>query len=308
MRRSTACARSPSTWSSPSTPAATLFGGGFIGVDVFFVLSGYLVTQVLLRDLAAPGGRVGFGRFYARRFRRLLPGRVGRPRRHRGRLRGGRRRPPSARRRGRRLQGRVPLRRQLVLHRASPPTTSPPTSTPSPVLHFWSLAVEEQFYLVWPLLLARLWAWSAGAARRHGPSWRRRRRSSPSPRWRPALALRCSGTNARPGPTTAPTPAPTSSSPAPRWRCSPGLTAAAGSPSGRALLAPAGAGRHAVLASSLFELDPFDAGRLATVAAAALIVGSRRPAVRHVPGVRFRRSPTWARSPTAPTCGTGRSS
>ena len=46
--------------------------GGFIGVDVFFVLSGYLVTQVLLRDVEGQGG-VRFGRFYSRRVRRLLP-------------------------------------------------------------------------------------------------------------------------------------------------------------------------------------------------------------------------------------------
>src|SRR4051812_10426203 len=46
--------------------------GGFIGVDVFFVLSGYLVTEVLLRDLGG-NGHIGFRRFYARRIRRLLP-------------------------------------------------------------------------------------------------------------------------------------------------------------------------------------------------------------------------------------------
>ena len=44
--------------------------GGFIGVDVFFVLSGYLVTQVLVRDLEGHGG-VRFRRFYSRRMRRL---------------------------------------------------------------------------------------------------------------------------------------------------------------------------------------------------------------------------------------------
>src|SRR5215831_10504078 len=48
------------------------FAGGFVGVDVFFVLSGYLVTQLLLRDVLGRGG-IRFGRFYSRRYRRLLP-------------------------------------------------------------------------------------------------------------------------------------------------------------------------------------------------------------------------------------------
>src|SRR3954451_5730608 len=51
------------------------FGGGFIGVDVFFVLSGFLVTGILVRDLSG-GGRVDLRRFYARRFRRILPAAV----------------------------------------------------------------------------------------------------------------------------------------------------------------------------------------------------------------------------------------
>src|SRR6266436_1337032 len=48
------------------------FAGGFIGVDVFFVLSGYLVTGILLRDLVS-SRRIDFRRFYSRRFRRILP-------------------------------------------------------------------------------------------------------------------------------------------------------------------------------------------------------------------------------------------
>ena len=49
------------------------FSGGFVGVDVFFVLSGYLVTELLLRDV---GRRVGcrFGRFYARRYPAVVAG------------------------------------------------------------------------------------------------------------------------------------------------------------------------------------------------------------------------------------------
>ena len=48
------------------------FTGGYVGVDIFFVLSGYLVTELLLRDLLGIGG-IRFARFYSRRFRRLLP-------------------------------------------------------------------------------------------------------------------------------------------------------------------------------------------------------------------------------------------
>src|SRR6187397_2786883 len=49
-----------------------LFIGGYVGVDVFFVLSGFLVTQLLLRDIVGIG-RIRLSRFYSRRFRRLLP-------------------------------------------------------------------------------------------------------------------------------------------------------------------------------------------------------------------------------------------
>ena len=47
-------------------------GGGFVGVDVFFVISGFLITSLLLRELASTG-KVDLVTFYARRFRRLLP-------------------------------------------------------------------------------------------------------------------------------------------------------------------------------------------------------------------------------------------
>src|SRR4051812_14099321 len=48
------------------------FDGGYVGVDVFFVLSGYLVTTLLMRDRRSHGA-IRFGRFYARRCRRLFP-------------------------------------------------------------------------------------------------------------------------------------------------------------------------------------------------------------------------------------------
>lgn len=47
-------------------------GGGFIGVDVFFVLSGFLITALLLRE-HEDAGTIGLGRFWSRRVRRLLP-------------------------------------------------------------------------------------------------------------------------------------------------------------------------------------------------------------------------------------------
>src|SRR5690349_11582818 len=49
-----------------------LFNGGFIGVDLFFVLSGFLVTSILVRDLGTTG-RIQRRRFYSRRVRRILP-------------------------------------------------------------------------------------------------------------------------------------------------------------------------------------------------------------------------------------------
>ncbi|MGD8684198.1 MAG: acyltransferase, partial [Chloroflexota bacterium] len=49
-----------------------LVSGGFIGVDVFFVISGFLITGLLYRELGRTG-RIGFSRFYVRRVRRLFP-------------------------------------------------------------------------------------------------------------------------------------------------------------------------------------------------------------------------------------------
>lgn len=127
--------------------------GGFIGVDVFFVLSGYLVTRVLVRDLHG-AGRIDFRRFYSRRVRRLLPAAlvvllvtmvvfssVG------------------AQAELRDAQGAVRAAALYVsnwffIARSDQYFGSDLAG--SPVLHFWSLSVEEQFYVAWPIALAGL--------------------------------------------------------------------------------------------------------------------------------------------------------
>jgi peptidoglycan/LPS O-acetylase OafA/YrhL len=139
------------------------FAGGFIGVDVFFVLSGFLVTRILLGDLVS-GGRVNFRRFYSRRFRRILPAAavmliataiayliVASP-----------------------LQSFIAVSdfRAAFLYFANWHFVQQSTDyfatnvNSSPVLHFWSLAVEEQFYLTWPLLLSGLFLVARFAGRR----------------------------------------------------------------------------------------------------------------------------------------------
>jgi peptidoglycan/LPS O-acetylase OafA/YrhL len=141
------------------------FAGGYVGVDVFFVISGFLITRLLLNELESTG-RLSLRRFYARRARRLLP--------------------LSAV-----LLASIGILSVLLLSpvravEVSGDIVSSALYTanwhfaaqsvdyfaqdiePSPVLHLWSLAIEEQFYVVWPtLLLAVTWFW-----RRRGSSVR----------------------------------------------------------------------------------------------------------------------------------------
>jgi len=127
--------------------------GGFLGVDVFFVLSGYLITMLLLREQQATG-RIALRAFWARRARRLLPALflvlaavavyaafLVEPQ---ARL--------SLRLDGLAALGYVGNWRQLGAEGGY----FAQGATPSPLRHTWSLSIEEQFYLVWPLVVVAL--------------------------------------------------------------------------------------------------------------------------------------------------------
>lgn len=124
--------------------------GGFIGVDIFYVISGFLITGLLLREIDR-SGTINFKEFYSRRFKRLLPTSffvlaitavvswMLIPATMRTSL------------------GRDVIAASLYVSnylfawwQADYQNLD---ATPSPVIHYWSLAVEEQFYLVWPLLI-----------------------------------------------------------------------------------------------------------------------------------------------------------
>jgi peptidoglycan/LPS O-acetylase OafA/YrhL len=144
--------------------------GGYVGVDVFFVVSGFLITAHLLRELDTTG-TVRLRRFWARRIRRLLPASLA-----------------------------VILLTTVAILTLVPkfywPTFLPEAiasafyvenwalaansvdylaaeNAPSPFQHFWSLAVEEQFYLIWPVLIV-LTALVARLAAHAGPAGVRR--------------------------------------------------------------------------------------------------------------------------------------
>jgi peptidoglycan/LPS O-acetylase OafA/YrhL len=146
--------------------------GGFHGVDAFFVLSGYLITSLLIVERRGTG-TIRFGRFWARRARRLLPALF------------------------------LMVGTLAVIHLTWPAAFAWPDplpdvaatlgyvanwhfvagnanyfapSFPSPLLHTWSLAIEEQFYLVWPLIVFAVLGGLArvGSKHRAAPDVRRR--------------------------------------------------------------------------------------------------------------------------------------
>lgn len=124
--------------------------GGFIGVDIFFVISGFLITSLLIRDYF-DNGHISLARFWVRRMRRLIPGMavmviavviaaifLSS------------------------LTVRLNLRGDLIStlayfanwHFINNSSYFASDGTVSPLLHMWSLAVEEQFYILWPLFIA----------------------------------------------------------------------------------------------------------------------------------------------------------
>ncbi|GAA2526395.1 acyltransferase family protein [Winogradskya humida] len=139
-------------------------GGGYVGVDIFFVISGFLITGLLFRELETTG-RISLSRFYSRRMTRLLPASTVVVL---GTLAAA-------------WHWMPPLSLRAIAEDALSSATYSlnyrlaiqntdylgALREPSPLQHFWSLAVEEQFYLVWPLLLI---VFSLAWARRGKPS------------------------------------------------------------------------------------------------------------------------------------------
>lgn len=124
--------------------------GGFIGVDVFFVLSGYLITRLLADELIRTG-RIQFARFYARRFRRLLPAlllMLGLCM-----LLGTQLMPAVLQDAQADAAAAAALWGSNLLFAFARLDYFGADSGDNLFLHTWSLGVEEQFYLVWPLLL-----------------------------------------------------------------------------------------------------------------------------------------------------------
>jgi peptidoglycan/LPS O-acetylase OafA/YrhL len=126
--------------------------GGFVGVDVFFVISGFLISSIILGGLRA--GDFSFGRFYGRRIRRIFPALIvvllccwmagwfvll----------------PDEYRQLSEHIVAGAAFASNFVLWAESGYFDQ--AAELKPLLHLWSLGIEEQFYIVWPLALCLVW-------------------------------------------------------------------------------------------------------------------------------------------------------
>ncbi len=143
--------------------------GGFVGVDVFFVISGFVITAMLMREWSKEG-RIRLGRFYVRRFKRLAPAlalTVGVVMLASFLLLspfGGQQ---TASKTG---LGALLLAANVVIERTTGDYFDAAAEN-NPLLNLWSLSVEEQFYLVFPLMLLAGWLLAVHARRlRLGPT------------------------------------------------------------------------------------------------------------------------------------------
>jgi peptidoglycan/LPS O-acetylase OafA/YrhL len=139
--------------------APTVVPGGFVGVDIFFVISGYLITGNILKDLDRQ--RFSFLEFYARRCRRIIPALaivlfgvwllawyalL----------------PEEFRTLGKHIVGGATFTTNFLLWRESGYFDA--AAATKPLLHLWSLAIEEQFYILWPAILVLAFRYRAAQA------------------------------------------------------------------------------------------------------------------------------------------------